>query len=616
MTVPPDSSSHRAEVQPGGVHLLREVPLGASILWHPSSPGMAPRKPPSGPYPVFVDQKAIAAINGHFEAAGRQGMMGFLVGDLFESPLNHQRYVVIDSTIRLNQAVYGDKTLVIVSRLWDRIQEELVKTEGHLIGWYHSHPPAGIELAHGDVETHLQYFKRPWHVALVLGSEHEGPVAGLFRPKPGETSVSLPFYELIDEAPEGATLETKQSVLPWINYLTDDKAAQHVTGSTLHAVTPPPTPSALQHVKPVSPTPRPSPAVPVSPSGKVSAVRPSTPAPAKPAAGTPTPRPAPAVAAKPAPPPAPPAPAAPLAPAATAQPRPPAAAVSTTGTVARPALGERPQQRGSETGARAPGTGTPQRPPEPGSRTPGPGSPPRRDTQMKSPPNALSNLPIVEAGGYHLGDVDARASEPGVVRPRARDVHPPAAPPPLRRPTVTPKPFAPALAQRRADGHPGLVAFFVLVLLGGGGYAGWKYYLQPRMAASATPAAAASPDTTKHAGGAPQPAPVPATSAPGIRAPSPGAAVDSPLVALDRNADSVTAAVRGYDALVQAGRTGCDGLAQSLETMENSWMRYNVGKKKAPSLIGDQDRFTRDQQLYAAVDSVERDFDRSGCTRP
>ena len=271
MTVPPDSSAQNRvpEVHPGGVHLLREVPLSTSILWHPTSTGMAPRKPPSGPYPVFIDQKALAAVNAHYEAAGRQGMMGFLVGDLFESPVNHQRFVVIDSTIRLNQAVYGDKTLVIVSRLWDRIQEELVKTEGHLIGWYHSHPPAGIELAHGDVETHLQYFKRPWHVALVLGSEHEGPVAGLFRPKPGETSVSMAFYELIDEAEEGAVLATKQSVLPWINFLTDDPAAKYATGSTPQPVTPPPSPSALQVVKPVSPTPKPSPAVPskVSPSG-------------------------------------------------------------------------------------------------------------------------------------------------------------------------------------------------------------------------------------------------------------------------------------------------------------------------------------------------------------
>ncbi len=577
--MPPEPEDRPAETQfvGGGVHLLREPPLGTSILWHPTSPtspSSVQRKPPSGPYPVFIEQKAIVAINAHYEQAGRQGMMGFMVGDLFESPADHQRFVVVDQTIRLNQAVYGDKTLVIVSRLWDRIQEELKKTEGHLIGWYHSHPPITVELAPGDVETHLQYFKRPWHVALVLGSEHEGHVAGLFRPKPGETSVSLPFYELIEEAEDGATLATKQSVLPWINFLTGDKAAKYADGSPPRMETPPPTPSALQFVKP---TPRPAPAIPTP----------------KPAPAVPTPKPAVV---------APAAPAAPAAPMATAQPRPPAAAVSSTGTMARPALGDRPQ---------APPPSQPAAPARPPAAPP-----PRRDTQMKSPPNALSNRPIVEAGGYQLGDVDARASEPGVVRPRARDAHP-APPPPLRRPTVTPKPFAPALAPRRADGHPGLVAFFLLLLLGGGGYAGWKYYLQPRMAASAA-AAAVAPDTTRRAGtSAPATGHQPQTTAAPTtdnRPPATLVPVDSPLVRLDRNADSVAARADYYNALVTANQTGCPGLSQALVAMEDSWTRYNVGKKAAPSLDGD--RFTRDQRLYAAVDSVERDFDRSGCTRP
>jgi hypothetical protein len=217
------SDEHQSEAM--GLHLQRVLPLAQSVLWHPTSPGAGPRRPPSGPYPAFFDQKAIAAINAHYETAGRQGMMGFLVGDLLECPTSRVRYVLIDSTIRLNQAVYGDKTLVIVSRLWDRIQEELRKTDGHLIGWYHSHPPLNVELASGDVETHLQYFKRPWHLALVLGAEHEGPVAGLFRPKPGETSSAsaLPFYELI-ESDEGFAGGKKHSILPWINLLTDDPA--------------------------------------------------------------------------------------------------------------------------------------------------------------------------------------------------------------------------------------------------------------------------------------------------------------------------------------------------------------------------------------------------------
>ena len=230
---------------------------------------------------------------------------------------------------------------------------------------------------------------------------------------------------------------------------------------------------------------------------------------------------------------------------------------------------------------------------------------------MKSPINALSNLPIVEAGGYHLGDVDARASEPGVVRPRSRDAHQvPAVP--ARRPTITPKPFAPALAPRRSDGHPGLVAFFVMALLGGGGFAGWKYWWVPNHPAQASAAAAAAPDTTKRAG----------TSTPASRrqlqtppaAPASAAGVDSPFVTLDRNADSVVALTDIYKARVEANQTSCPGLGLALVAMEDAWTRYNVGKRKAGSLEGS--RYTRDQQLYASVDSVERDFDRSGCTRP
>ena len=107
---PPPGAGRVSEAP--GAHLPQVLPLAESVLWHPTAPGSGPRRPPSGPYPVFFEQKAIAAIHAHYETAGRQGMMGFLVGDLFECPTSHVRYVVIDSTIRLNQAVYGDKTLV------------------------------------------------------------------------------------------------------------------------------------------------------------------------------------------------------------------------------------------------------------------------------------------------------------------------------------------------------------------------------------------------------------------------------------------------------------------------------------------------------------------------
>jgi hypothetical protein len=63
-----------------------------------------------------------------------------------------------------------------------------------------------------------------------------------------------------------------------------------------------------------------------------------------------------------------------------------------------------------------------------------------------------------------------------------------------------------------------------------------------------------------------------------------------------------------------ANQADCGGLSQSLVFVEDTWTEYNVGKRKMANL--DPAHAARDQVLYAAVDSVERAFDRSGCQRP
>ncbi len=575
---PPDAgrpAGRPSELQ--GEHLHRVLPVAQSVLWHPSSPGVVVRRAPSGAYPVFFDQKAVAAIHAHYETAGRQGMMGFLVGDLYECPTSSVRYVVIDSTIRLNQAVYGDKTLVIVSRLWDRIQDELHKTEGHLIGWYHSHPPLALELAPGDVETHLQYFKRPWHVALVLGAEHEGPVAGLFRPRPGETSASMPFYELI-ESDEGFAGGKKRSILPWINFLSDDPAVLYADAHEAAAAAGAPPVSGpaatLQVVRPGGPKTGPNKAVPASPppSGPVRAVPPPSP-PSGPMRAVPLP--------------------------------PPSGQVKAVlpGTEARPALGDRLPPR-------APVPPAPPAPPRPPTQA---GPQGRRDTQMKPPPNALSNLPLLSAGGYELGDVESRDSAPGVMTPRQRETTPVPAPAPRRtqggpvgRSTQAPRPFAPALAPRKGDGHPGLVAAIILLLLGGGGFAGWYFLLRhPTPTAPTTTTGSTTAATTTTA----------TTPADTTRAAAPP--VDTTALRFERSSDSVATVVRNYDTRMRAFGTNqadCGGLAQTLVAVEDAWTEYSIGKRKMKGL--DPAHTSRDQSLYAAVDSVERAFDRSGCARP
>jgi len=210
--------------QPGTPHLQQVLPTARAILWRPVPAGAA--RAPGTAYPIFIEQKAVGALHDHARAAKGQALLGFLVGDLYACPTTKIRYAVIDSTIRLNQAIYGDKTLVVVSRLWERIQEELRRIHGHLIGWYHSHPTTPAALSAGDVETHEQYFTQPWQMALVMGRNDGADVAGLFRPGSGPAwaSESLQFYELIEGDPR-LTAGRKRSVQPWSNFTTDDPAA-------------------------------------------------------------------------------------------------------------------------------------------------------------------------------------------------------------------------------------------------------------------------------------------------------------------------------------------------------------------------------------------------------
>ena len=95
------------------------------------------------------------------------------------------------------------------------------------------------------------------------------------------------------------------------------------------------------------------------------------------------------------------------------------------------------------------------------------------------------------------------------------------------------------------------------------------------------------------------------------------AAADPALVALDRLADSVAIAVRVYagsERQFTAHQIDCPALAEELAQVEALWVSYNIGKQRVAPL--DPARHSRDQTLDASVDSVDRDFGRSGCPRP
>src|SRR3990172_2381306 len=178
-------------------HRRKALPFSQSILW---APAVAPPPPVTDDYLMFIHQRALNALHDHLRSSPDSGVLGFLLGHLYEDPPSLRKFAVIDLVMRLTIAIYGDKTTLVVSRVWDKMQEELTRSGAQLLGWYHSHPPGGVELAQGDLETHATYFGQPWQSALVIGMGEDGPIGGLYRPRGdgAEAGVALAFYELLD----------------------------------------------------------------------------------------------------------------------------------------------------------------------------------------------------------------------------------------------------------------------------------------------------------------------------------------------------------------------------------------------------------------------------------
>jgi len=104
-------------------HRRKALPLTQSILWVPS--GTSP--PSTEPYLTFMHQRALNALYDHLRSSPDKGVLGFLLGHLYEDPPSSQRFAVIELVMRLTVAIYGDKTTVVVSRVWDKMQEELTR---------------------------------------------------------------------------------------------------------------------------------------------------------------------------------------------------------------------------------------------------------------------------------------------------------------------------------------------------------------------------------------------------------------------------------------------------------------------------------------------------------
>ncbi len=570
------------------------MPMDRSILWNPpAAPGTTSpggRSTSRSPYPIFFQQEAVIALQDHLKSSPTQAIFGFLIGDVYRDPENGALYTVIDKTLKLSQAIYGDKTEVVVSRLWDRMQEQLKKAAGTLLGWYHSHPGQGGFLTTHDVETHEKFFTEPWHVAILVAAEAGGVTGRFFRATQGNTDwhkTPLPFYELLQ--PDSIKADgKKRSFIVWRNYK--------------------PYGPTLTGPKPKLPeTPKPPPPPPEAEEPEEEEVEAEAPPPAAGDRGFRIMRSSaddiPVIKTsaddEPAPPPVP-------------TPPPPA------------------RKSGAHTRPAAP-VFVPDEPPAP---APPPKPPPAPPPRPSPPARSSDDIPWQVSPE----EVGTRLPEPPL-------------PPPAPRRTPThsfrllheeeeKKAAPPPKPRRRKRRGPWLRRFAILLLLAGVGAGGYWYLairnptllpgllnrgkqfvsrITKRSPAPPPPPPPAAGPRRRPTAGSPPPAPPPAAAVPAAPVPVPQpVAPPSPFARFDRLSDSLSGAVRNFRdraALFADGRMDCGGLATGLVAVENLWPTYNL-ERRARMAAFDQRRASQDQAVYAAVDSVESRFEHSGCPRP
>jgi len=546
----------------------KPFPLARSILWRPASGG----PPPAADLvdPLFFGPAALAALYDHLatvaaaaEAKGG-GVLGFLIGDVAEDPETGAPYFVIDACVRFKQAVFGDRTGVVVGKLWDPVQRQLARSQARLIGWYHSHPPRGIELTSEDVATHEQYFDEQWHVALVLGTLDDEPAAGFYRPgSESGTDVCLPFYELLQEDPLAQGGKQRSSVT-WKNYRAVDPKA--------------PAPKERKS------GPRPELSLPTLPSleswHEPSAI-PDLGEPTAPAASDEAQAPSEEAPEPPLPPPPPPPPRA-----ARRTPSQPIASPPSD----LPFLSlEDSVAETIEQAAPPPPPPFPSAPPEP-----------RPAKQERKKVKRRRRLRVPRAVWKGAIAVIVALAAAGAYW---RFVH------------LTPAQVGERITKVAVGLADRAVALFDRAAA-----------LVARPAAPSGRRAAAPPRTARPApqrpAPTPQPAPItqpappppPPASPPPLPAPRPAAQRPK----LDVVADSVARALRGYQGqadLFAQRRLDCAGLARELAAVESRWLGYSAERRAVRAAL-DPARAATERSLYASVDSVERGFDRTGCPRP
>jgi hypothetical protein len=236
------------------------LPTAQSVLWRPTVQELA--RPESDASPVFLAQRALAAVEDHLRTASDQPLFGFLAGRVFETPDTRLLFVVAHGALRMPQTIPEGATEHVVGQSLAAAQRMLSPEDGVVVGWYRTDPTGVLKISPGDHEAHVRHFHGPWQFALLMAIRPfpVGTRGGVFRPV-GDVGSPVPylsFYELLDS--ENDRAGWKRPLVAWSNYWSPDPAVwrmrprpepQVPSGPPVPAV--PPVPGRRSGPKRVSP---------------------------------------------------------------------------------------------------------------------------------------------------------------------------------------------------------------------------------------------------------------------------------------------------------------------------------------------------------------------------
>jgi len=182
---------------------------------------------------LIFTQAALKIVRDAVSARPNHSVFGLLLGDTHEDPTCARPWVRVTG-VHCGPSLSGDPSATSLGGVLEGLRAGLDDSvAGSIVGWYRSHPGAGLYLAPEEARFHEAQFADPWGFAMILVGDTGRLTGSVFQrtdPEGLSRSVYTPFYELVDGTSE-FNGTTKRTFIDWANYQTETRVVQAGQGS-------------------------------------------------------------------------------------------------------------------------------------------------------------------------------------------------------------------------------------------------------------------------------------------------------------------------------------------------------------------------------------------------